>query len=252
MPPTAYPTPAARAIALLLLAAVSAAVFYWNGPLFALLNGHPTRTADRLFGLVSGLGDGLVAVVLILTAALYRARLGLAALAAFLLSGLLAQLLKRWFDLPRPPALFDHLHLLGAPLFGHSFPSGHATTDGVMATASLLFWRRRPVVSAAAALLFLLAAVGRVYGGVHFPRDVWAGLLLGVASMLLCHRAAQRWPVPRWQHGRWWRPGLTLLLAASAGVLGLGYRIQPTTAQPLALLIPTAALYLLARRWRRA
>ncbi len=235
-----------------LFALGSVAVAAWNSALFHWINGHNSPALDRLFGLISGLGDGLVAVVVILTAALFRPRLGCAALLAFLLSGGIAQLLKRLFDLPRPPAVLEHVHLLGAPLHSHSFPSGHATTDGVMATAAILMWgKANRALGLAVALLFLLAAIGRIYGGVHFPRDVWAGLAIGIVTMWGCWRWAARWPVMTWQQQRWWQPVVALLLAATAAVLGLGYHVQPSTAQPLALLVPLAALFLLARQWKR-
>ncbi|MDQ6963383.1 MAG: phosphatase PAP2 family protein [Mariprofundales bacterium] len=231
----------------------SLAVWHWNTALFHLINGHNSATLDHLFGLTSGLGDGLVAVVIIMLVTLYRTRVGCSALLAFLLSGLVAQLLKRLFDMPRPPALLEGVHLLGSPLQSHSFPSGHATTDGVMATAALLLWRdgstQQRTAGAAAALLFLLAAIGRVYGGVHFPQDVWAGASIGVATMLLCWRWSDRWPTANWQHQRWWLPVTGMLLALLAAILGLGYRVQPATAQALALMVPLVALFLLTKRW---
>ncbi|MDX8410169.1 MAG: phosphatase PAP2 family protein [Mariprofundales bacterium] len=237
----------------LLLAGLTTPILSWNIELFRFINSHNNPTLDQLFGLISGLGDGLVAVVLILAAAMFHTRLGLAALSGFILSGLAAQLLKRLFDQPRPPALLEHVHLLGAPLQSHSFPSGHATTDGMMATAALLLWRgeQRPIAWVIAAI-FLLAAIGRIYGGVHFPRDVWAGLWIGMLTMAACWKWSAQWPIPKWQQLPWWQPILGLLLATCASVLGLGYHVQPSTAQALALLIPVIALYLLAKQWNRS
>jgi len=240
-------------------ALLSFAVWHWNGVLFQMINSHNSPALDQLFGIISGLGDGLVAVVLIMIVALYRTRLGCAALLAFLLSGMVAQLLKRLFDMPRPPALLEHVHLLGAALKSHSFPSGHATTDGMMATMAILLSQNSALslnngqprwMGGAVALLFILAAIGRIYGGVHFPQDVWVGLAIGVLTMVACWRWSARWPVAAWQQLRWWLPIVGLLLAGLACVLGLGYRVQPSTAQPLALLIPLAALFLLARQWK--
>ncbi|MDQ6950511.1 MAG: phosphatase PAP2 family protein [Mariprofundales bacterium] len=240
-------------LTLALLVGLTIPVLIWNLELFTFINGHNNAPLDRLFGLISGLGDGLIAVVVILAVAMFRAREGCAALAAFILSGLFAQLIKRLFDLPRPPAVFEHVHLLGAALRSHSFPSGHATTDGMMAAATLLIWRgEERSIAWMVASFFVLAAIGRIYGGVHFPRDVWVGWWIGIATMAACWYWSARWPVAKWQQLPWWPSILALLLAICAGVLGLGYRVQPSTAQPLALLVPVIALYLLAKRWKRA
>jgi len=242
----------AMAIALAAFGLGTITVLEWNRALFYLINSHNNPALDQLFGLISGLGDGLVAVVLIVAAALYRTRLGCAALLAFLLSGMIAQLLKRLFDLPRPPAVLEHVHLLGAALQSHSFPSGHATTDGMMATAAILLWGGNPWrwIGGGIALLFMLAAVGRIYGGVHFPHDVWAGLTIGILTMFACWKWSAHWPTTVWRQQRWWLPIVGLLLAGLACALGLGYHVQPATAQPLALIVPIAALFVLAKQWK--
>ncbi len=251
MPPIHLPHARLILLAGGLFALSSLPVALWNLPLFSLINGNNSAFADQFFGLVSGLGDGLVSVVLILLAALYYPRIALAALLAFLLSGGIAQLLKHIFDMPRPPVVLGQVHLLGAPLGSHTFPSGHATTDGVMASAALLLWRdKHRWTGRCVAAIFLLAALGRVYGGVHFPLDIWVGLAIGITTFLLCHQWSQRWPLARWQASRHWTPLLGLLLAATASVLGLGYHVQPATAQPLALMVPLISLFLLTRHWR--
>ncbi len=218
--------------------------------LFRLINGHPSAPADLFFGTISGLGDGLVVALLCALIMLWHLRLGMAAMLAFILSGLLAQLLKRLFDMPRPPAMLEHVHVLGAPLQAHSFPSGHATSDGVMLLAVLLLWGGRDIRGWLAALLFLLAAIGRIYGGVHFPLDVVTGLLLGISTMYLCWRwLAGRIPAA-WQESVWsWRLSGMLVLVLAA-VLGLGYRIQPATAGMLTLLLPVFSLMALAHVWK--
>jgi len=177
-------------------------------------------------------------------------RLGLAAMLAFIGSGLLAQLLKRMFDMPRPPAVLEQVHVLGAPLTSHSFPSGHSTSDGVMLLAAFLLWNVRDPRSWFVAVLFALAAIGRIYGGVHFPLDVTVGLILGALCMHISWRWSARWPLDSWQASAWsWKFNL-MLVAVLAAVLGLGYHMQPITAQPLAVLLPVAALLILARRWK--
>src|SRR3954452_9126926 len=69
-------------------------------------------------------------------------------------------------------------HQLGPPSTTHSFPSGHALTSFACATVlSSYAPRLRPFVFALAALI----ALSRVYNAMHYPTDVLAGALLGVA-----------------------------------------------------------------------
>jgi len=215
---------------------------------FRLINDHPSSLADLFFGTISGLGDGLVVALFCALIMLWHLRLGMAAMLAFIVSGLLTQVLKRIFDMPRPPALLEHVHVLGAPLQAHSFPSGHATSDGVMIVAALLFWGRGDIRGWLAVLVFLLAAIGRIYGGVHFPLDVVTGLLLGMSSMYVCWRWLK---IPtNWQESPWsWKISGMLVLVLAA-VLGLGYHIQPVTAESLTLLLPVLSLALLAHNWK--
>ncbi|MDQ6998124.1 MAG: phosphatase PAP2 family protein, partial [Mariprofundus sp.] len=181
---------------------------------------------------------------------LFHLRLGIASMGAFIVSGLLAQLLKRLFDMPRPPAVLDHVHVLGHSLTSHSFPSGHSTSDGVMVLLAFLIWSRSDWKSWAVAALFVLAAIGRIYGGVHFPVDVTVGLSIGIATMWLFWTWSKSWPVESWQESQWgWKiPGF--IVAVQAAVLGLGYHMQPSTAQPLALIMPVAALFVLMHVWK--
>lgn len=222
-----------------------------NISVFRVINGVHSEFFDTMIGVLSGLGDGLIIALCCAVLMLFKFRLGMAATVAFLLSGIIAQLLKRLFDLPRPPAVLDHVHLLGSPLHSHSFPSGHATSDGVMVLLAFFIWQWRDWRAYLMATLFLIAAYGRVYGGVHFPLDVIVGLSIGMVSMWGCHRWSQSWPVERWNKGDWsWRI-VGMIVVIEAAILGLGYRIQPATAQPLAAILPLIALWLVMRFWKQ-
>jgi len=237
-----------------LLAAVPIGV--WNQTLFNLINAAHSTWGDALLGFISGFGDGLVIALIISCVMLFRLRLGIAALIGFITSGLIAQLLKRVFDMPRPPAVLENVHVLGAALQSHSFPSGHATSCGVMVLLALLLWRRDQWQMWAGVLVFVLAAYGRVYGGVHFPFDVWVGVGLGMFCMSVAKHWVMRWPEIMWQKRTWetsewaWKVPAVILMIEAA-VLGLGYKIQPSTADMLTLFIPVAALFVLMQFWKR-
>ena len=81
----------------------------------------------------------------------------------------------------RPRPVLEGLPPLGGAPSSLSFPSAHATSSFAVATAMA---RVEPV----AALAFILAAalaLGRPYLGMHYPSDVLAGALIGVALGLI-------------------------------------------------------------------
>ena len=93
---------------------------------------------------------------------------------------------KEWLNRARPP-LRDPAQepLVSLPATG-SFPSGHATVAFAGATVlALAVPRLRWPLLALAALI----AFSRVYVGVHYPLDILAGAVLGVAIGLAVHHS---------------------------------------------------------------
>ena len=70
---------------------------------------------------------------------------------------------------------------------GYSFPSGHTTTGSAFYTALALTFKKRPV-SIFCAVMMVLVGLSRLYLGVHWPIDVFAGLLLGVTVSFVVSR----------------------------------------------------------------
>ena len=81
----------------------------------------------------------------------------------------------------RPRPVLEGLPPLGGAPSSLSFPSAHATSSFAVATAMTR-------VDALGALAFVLAfalSLGRPYLGMHYPSDVLAGAVLGVALGLI-------------------------------------------------------------------
>ena len=80
---------------------------------------------------------------------------------------------------------------------GPSFPSGHMTSNTVIAVCLTLFYRRR-----GALYWILTAAIGysRIYLGAHWPSDIFATFFLAAGETLLILAVLEllwRWVAPR-------------------------------------------------------
>lgn len=90
---------------------------------------------------------------------------------------LLVSVLRRCLNQPRPYEQWNISPLMVKETRGQSFPSRHVFSATVIGTVflSVQVWLGLSILLGAAAL-----AVLRVLGGVHYPRDVIAGFLLGI------------------------------------------------------------------------
>ena len=89
----------------------------------------------------------------------------------------LVSLFRGRFNAPRPYECCNVVPLIAREGAGASFPSRHAFSAAIIATS--WFAASAPVAVALLAATGVLAGC-RVLGGVHFPRDVVAGAVLGV------------------------------------------------------------------------
>lgn len=106
---------------------------------------------------------------------------------------LISGVAKEVFDRPRPD-----LVPYGSFVHTASFPSGHSMMAavaylslGVLVARTLPQRGLKVYVLALAALATILVGVSRVYLGVHWPTDVLAGWLAGVAWASLCMAGAR-------------------------------------------------------------
>jgi undecaprenyl-diphosphatase len=171
---------------------------------FHLINGVWTNAMlDTLMPALSRAGNrGTIWLVLLGAVAAFGKKTGrriaLAGLVALAVGFVSSELIKDLTMRPRPFVMLDEVRLLMSAPHSYAFPSGHTTSAFGAASGTVLAARRllRRVPLWGWAMLLLAAAISysRIYVGVHWPTDVAAGVILGLASGWAGARLAlRRW-----------------------------------------------------------
>jgi undecaprenyl-diphosphatase len=154
---------------------------------------HQNPQVQRVMLEVTSLGTGTVVGMIVLVAGMFlwlnHHRHSSVLLVAATLGGLvLDNLLKVGFNRPRPQ-IFEW----GTYAASSSFPSGHAMSSVIVyGTVTYLAARlqqrlaSRVLTFAFAAVVIALISASRIYLGVHYPSDILAGLLIGLAWAGFC------------------------------------------------------------------
>jgi len=171
---------------------------------FVDLNPYHRSTLDTIFAWITFMGDGLFTVIVFVILLLRRHwSRAIQVIAAFLLSALIAQILKNIFSMPRPkqffrpgvyPYFIDKVTHVGFA----SFPSGHTTSIFALATLLAIFTKNR-IAKIACLIGGILVGYSRLYLGQHFLGDVLMGSVIGTTTAVLIHwlfvQKLQRYPV---------------------------------------------------------
>jgi undecaprenyl-diphosphatase len=154
---------------------------------------HQTPFLDNAMLEITFLGTGLIVMTMVLVSGMFlwltkHKHSALLLIVATVGGILLNNLLKMTFDRPRPQVFEWGQHTVSS-----SFPSGHAMSAAtvyitVAYLAARLQRRRisRALTLLAATTIIVLIAVSRLYLGVHYPTDVAAGVVIGIAWAALC------------------------------------------------------------------
>jgi undecaprenyl-diphosphatase len=157
------------------------------------IGGHQYPPLQSAMLEVTSLGTGVVVGMIVLVSGmfLWLNKHKHSAILLFVATGggiLLDNLLKVGFNRPRP-----QIFKWGTYAMSSSFPSGHAMSSVIVyGTVAYLAARlQRNVASRVLTLVFaafMIASicVSRLYLGVHFPSDVLAGVIVGLAWAGLC------------------------------------------------------------------
>ncbi|HXS57290.1 MAG TPA: phosphatase PAP2 family protein [Hanamia sp.] len=176
---------------LLAIIACFVLIFYSKADGFILMNPWHSNLLDQFFILFTLFGDGFFVIALgIILFFLKRRFLSLMIISSYLLSGIIAQILK-YFIIEARPAFYlektNYSHFIdGVTLHNfHSFPSGHTASAFALA-AVLSFGIQNKNYSILFLLWAALVGYSRMYLGQHFMDDVFAGSLIGVLSSIFC------------------------------------------------------------------
>ncbi len=141
---------------------------------------------DTLVAMMTMLGEETV-FILFITFLVWNSskKRGFAIFSSLALSLLAMGFLKALIRAPRPFQVIEEIE--GKRLetaTGYSFPSGHTTGAAAFYSAVSMTYRKR-IISILCALAILLVGLSRMYLGVHWPIDVFAGLALGITGSTL-------------------------------------------------------------------
>jgi undecaprenyl-diphosphatase len=162
------------------------------------LAAHQSPAIDNVMVEITALGTGTVVMMIVAVASLflvltqhkYSAILLLASAGGGLV---LNGVLKLGFNRPRPSIMVHTVHTVSS-----SFPSGHAMSAAIVySTVAYLAARlhkrlwARWLVMLTALVLIVLISFSRLYLGVHYPSDVLAGVVIGLAWAGFCMAALE-------------------------------------------------------------
>lgn len=175
------------AVILLLLTGTAALLFAGKENVFLFLNNRHSDAADIVLKYFTYAGEGLVmaatGVVFFIAG---KRKLGALLVIGFVVSGLLAQGLKRIKENPRPGLYFQKTEMVhsvdGYLLKGkNSFPSGHTTTAFAMFSL-LAFATKNKTLQVLCFIAALTVGYSRIFLGQHFTADVLGGAALGFST----------------------------------------------------------------------
>ena len=185
-----------RVYVVIALTAIIIILLFSKADGFVFLNPYHNSLFNYISYFFTFLGDGIFCIGLgVLLLLMKRRVLSLLVISSYIVSGVIAQVLKYFVTEQRPgsfPELSQYKYFIqDVTLRGSqaSFPSGH--TASAFALASVLaFTMKDKKKSLFLLLIAIMIGYSRIYTGNHFLIDVLGGSLIGLLSGILCWLAA--------------------------------------------------------------
>ena len=176
---------------------------YTKLDIFLFINGNHCTVADFIFSYYTNLGDGAFFALFIVLIFFISRRRAFIGLVSFLLSSLIAQVLKHVFfpNTFRPLFYFwdqfgresmKRVHTVPGVHVSiiNSFPSGHSATAFAIFTLIALYFctnNKRHWLTVLSFILAVSVGYSRIYLAQHFFLDVYFGAMIGAFSSLLAY-----------------------------------------------------------------
>ncbi len=179
-------------------------LWYLDHQVFLYINHLPhSALADRIALFLSFVGGNALIWIILIAIVVFREERKdhwfilpcfVAGGASWLFSSVL---LKSWFGRARPLVLDGTVLVCPSPS-SYSFPSSHAAIAWAFAA---LLMREEPRFRWLFGALATLISLSRIYLGVHYPSDVVAGSLIGLAVGYAA-MALEAYVARQWKHAR--------------------------------------------------
>lgn len=143
---------------------------------------------DFLFQLITICGEQIVLISII--SIIYWTidkRFGEYIAYSVLTSVLVNNTLKDIFKMKRPIGEEGIRTLREETATGYSFPSGHTQGASSFYGAMAIYLKKKPMYIIAT-MMIILVGFSRLYLGVHYPKDVIVGAILGTLTSLICYK----------------------------------------------------------------
>lgn len=147
---------------------------------------------DFLFEIITICGEQIILISII--SVIYWAldkKFGEYIAYSVLTSVLLNNMIKDIFKMKRPIGEEGIRTLRKHTATGYSFPSGHTQSASSFYGAMAIYLKKR-VMYIIATVMIILVGFSRLYLGVHYPKDVIVGGILGVLTSLVCYKLYNR------------------------------------------------------------
>jgi membrane-associated phospholipid phosphatase len=180
-----------------LLVAVTSGIFlllHSKGEAHLIINQYRSEFCDYFFSLITYLGDGMTATILVLLLCFVKYRYAMFGAASNIIAAIITQTLKHtlFSDQVRPKKYFEGIaELKLIPWVENysfnSFPSGHATTAFATFFCLAIILENK-LLKFVMLCLGLVIGFSRVYLSQHFLNDVLAGSVIGITTSLLVYQ----------------------------------------------------------------
>lgn len=151
-------------------------------------NNIKCKILDFLMPAITYLGSLTFAVIFCTLTIIYPNNfihiLGFKCALALCLSSGIAQIIKCNVNRIRPFITLNNLHIKKIGIDQYSFPSGHTTAAFAIAVTISLFL---PWMTIICIVLACCVGLSRMYLGVHYPSDVFVGVILGSLSSFIIY-----------------------------------------------------------------